>query len=196
MDVKLDCGTLSISSAEAQRAWLSPADLMFVAMTEHDPDARKMLSNISDRGLVPFIKDGRKRTAPRHYSLLSALRFKTIYKHVVRNYGYEDAAMVGEHASFMLLEAIKRFRTLEDFKCTRPGTFLVFQRDWHGQPSIREFTPDSFDITEMIEHAASIFSVVQVFWDMEEVISAYADRWVDSQSDDSLRFPSSIWTPA
>lgn len=64
-----------LTIAEAERCWMQPIDLCELAIIgeEHRPETRKFLANISDRGLVDFVKSGEAKTSPKLYSLKSAI---------------------------------------------------------------------------------------------------------------------------
>ncbi len=165
-------------AAEAQRFWLTAIDLCDLAAVGDatDPKMRNMLNHLSDRGHVPFVKSGKSRTAPRHYSLVSALMLRIILDLANEGRTYVYGTAVAKAAAELMLESLNE--AADSFEQERN-----LENTWIIHAGIAEDgCPKSITVhrgDSMPRPTGFHFSVVDLGYMIWRVCDLYADRWRD-----------------
>jgi hypothetical protein len=116
-----------LDADEARRFWMTPAEAIRVAgMEEEWGDVRKLFANIVDRGHLEFRKPSAAKTAPRHFSLMGAIKFRVIYDLVDAGRDYDCAATVGDAVAALLPESILEFARVADMQAAWPWRLVLY----------------------------------------------------------------------
>src|SRR5690348_16886819 len=107
--------TPKLTIAEADRCWMHPIDVCALAAVgdADKPDVRRFLSNISDRGHIPFEKSGEAKTKPRLYSCVSAIMLRAMREITGSGRPYEFAAPIAAHIAALARDLIRDCRSID-----------------------------------------------------------------------------------
>lgn len=116
-----------LDADEAKRFWLTPAEAIRVAgMEEEWGDVRKLFANIVDRGHLEFRKPSAAKTAPRHFSLMGAIKFRVMSDLIDSGRDYDCAGTVGEAVAALLPEAISESARISDIQAAWPWRLVLY----------------------------------------------------------------------
>jgi hypothetical protein len=116
-----------LDSDEARRFWMTPAEAIRVAgMEEEWGDVRKLFANIVDRGHLEFRKPSAAKTAPRHFSLMGAIKFRVMLDLIDSGRDYDCAGTAGEAVAALLPEAISEFSRISDLQAAYPWRLVLY----------------------------------------------------------------------
>ena len=171
--------TPKLTIAEADRCWMLPIDVCALAAIgdAEKPDVRRFLSNISDRGHIPFEKSGEAKTKPRLYSCISAIILRTMREITDSGRSYEFAAPIAEHVGNLVRGLIRDCASLDELDTGDPDWIVIYQARWNGSAhkikTIRsaDFRPAIF-VGGSYDHG--VFLAGDVIWN---ALRHYADYW-------------------
>lgn len=166
----------SLTSAEVTRCWMTPVEVCDLAAIG-DPrqdQVRRFLNNVSDRGYVPFEKSGTGRTAPRLYSLQSAVMLRALREITASGRTYEFAAPIAAQAGDLLVELVARASAYDDVD--ENDWLICYSSNWHGVASdIRLIRADDFTPAVVAIHFdVGVLAAGSLLWN---ALHNYKDCW-------------------
>ncbi|MBT54778.1 MAG: hypothetical protein CMF72_15430 [Mameliella sp.] len=167
--------TPELTVSEAQRFWMTPVEVCELAAVGDatDPKIKKLLNTISDRGHVPFEKSGEAKTAPRLYSLASAVMLRVFFEITRDGRTYKYAQPVADAVRKTMLKAIAEVPELSDFDLTYGSSRLVFQgMNKDGGP-----TSVKWHKGEVSGNFNFSYSVLDGGYMIFRIIDLYVDPW-------------------
>jgi hypothetical protein len=170
--------TPRLTVAEADRCWMSPAAVCGLAAVGDSvrPETRKFLNNVSDRGLIPYIKSGEGKTAPKLYSLVSAVMLRTIKEITANGRPYDFAGPIARQAGEIARNLIEHHGSLDEIDYGGPEWVVLYESDHGGRVArVRTARWSTLQAGDMLgTYDLGIFSAGEVVWN---VIRHYADPW-------------------
>jgi hypothetical protein len=174
-----------LDSDEARRFWMTPAEAIRVAgMEEEWGDVRKLFANIVDRGHLEFRKPSAAKTAPRHFSLMGAIKFRVIYDLVDAGRDYDCAATVGDAVAALLAEAITEANHIQEIRAAWPWRLVLYStRRGRTQTQvirIHTHTPDGDALVRVNDFFRVSFietSMVDAGEVLTRALSNYGEVW-------------------
>ncbi|WP_114010565.1 hypothetical protein [Cohaesibacter intestini] len=176
--------TPKLTADEIERCWMKPLDACNLSAIG-DPskaEIKRFLNNISDRGLIPFVKKGTGKTSPRLYSLKSCLMMRVMRDITAQGATYEFAATVAEKAADVFMEIVK---THDDvFEIDSDDWFLFFTSDWVGHIKTDLIRKD--EICPSLLAQTTLWSVLSMGGISFMLINHYPDHWSRDRMDRGL----------
>ncbi|BBE74560.1 hypothetical protein [Oharaeibacter diazotrophicus] len=181
--MKLSHYTPNLTVAEADRFWMTPAEVCeLAAIGESEAaDVRKFLSNLSDRGYIPCVKSGTAKTSPKLYSLVSAICLRA-FKEITRSgRTYDFAAPIVAHVADLSRELIVTHDNINDLD-TGPDWLVVYEANHRGEPKVKSTVRGDNIKSEHFYSGGGydfgVFSSGEVIWN---VVRHYADYWANDR---------------
>ena len=167
--------TPELTVSEVQRFWMTPVEVCELAAIgdPKDPKIKKLLNTLSDRGHVPFEKSGPARTAPRLYSLESAVMLRVFFEITRDGRTYKYAEPVANAVSKTMLKVVCEMAALSDLDLHYGSSRLVFQgmKADGGPVSVK------WHNGEVSGHFNFSYSVLDGGYMIFRIIGVYADAW-------------------
>ncbi len=167
--------TPELTASEAQRFWMTPSEVCDLAAVgdSTDPKIKKLLNTLSDRGHIPFEKSGTAKTAPRHYSLASAVMLRVFFEITRDGRTYKYAQPVADAVRNTMLKAIETFPDLGHFELHYGSSRLVFQ----GMKSDGSPASVSWSKGDISGNFNFSYSVLDGGYMIFRIMDLYADPW-------------------
>lgn len=170
-----------LTLSELNRKHIPPAELCDLAMVglggeRSAREARKFLSNISDRGFIPFEKSGPSKTAAKLYSLKAAifLRCMDDLTGGENKRTYDYAAPIADAVANLADDLVQQFKSVADLDAEGFPWFVAYG-SWTGNANPRLVHRNDFSPETIVQGADNgVYAASELIW---IIFRRYPDYW-------------------